>query len=751
VAKNLVIVESPSKARTIQKYLGSGYVVRSSVGHVRDLPKDEMGVDVDHDFAPHYVTIHGKGKVLKEIQSAAKTAERVYLATDPDREGEAIAWHIAQELKGRDNLYRVRFHEITKRAIQEGIDSPTRIDQDMVDAQQARRVLDRIVGYKLSPLLWEKVKRGLSAGRVQSVAVRLVAEREAQIQGFVPEEWWSVTAAFDGPPAFEAKLTRLDDRPVKLGEGDAARGVTAEVQGRPFTVAAVTRKERKRRPVPPFITSKLQQDAARKLGFTPKRTMSVAQQLYEGVELGAEGPVGLITYMRTDATRIGDEALTAAREYIAGAFGTEYLPERPVVYRSKQSAQGAHEAIRPTDVQRTPERLRAVLSRDQHRLYKLIWDRFVACQMAPARYDETVVDLKNGRATFRATGSVQTFPGFMAVYTEAREEKPEGAPDAAPDSAAAAEAPEGSLPVLKEGQRLDARGVTPRQHFTQPPPRYNEALLIKELEEREIGRPSTYATIISTIQDRKYVEKREARFHLTDLGSVVNDLLVAHFDKVVSAEFTARMEQELDEVEEGKKNWVASVRDFYEPFTKDLREAQETMRNIKREAIPTDIPCEKCGKTMVKRWGKHGRFLACSAYPECRNTKEFREEGGKIEVVGEEVTDTACPTCGKPMAVKTGRFGRFLACTGYPECKSTRPIPTGVRCPREGCGGELIEKQSRKGKVFYSCSNYPKCDFASWDQPVPEPCPECGGPYLVIKGGDRVCPVKGCGYKKKAA
>jgi DNA topoisomerase-1 len=748
MSKSLVIVESPSKARTIQKYLGSGYVVTSSVGHVRDLPKDEMGIDVEHDFAPRYVAIHGKGKVLKDIRAAAKTADKVFLATDPDREGEAIAWHIAEELKGRDNLFRVRFHEITKRAIQEGIDNPSRIDQDMVDAQQARRVLDRIVGYKLSPLLWEKVKRGLSAGRVQSVAVRLVVEREAEIRAFVPEEWWSVTARFAGPPAFEAKLAKLDGRPAKLKQGDEAQAVTAEVTGRPFTVASVTKRERKRRPVAPFITSKLQQDAARKLGFTPKRTMSVAQQLYEGVELGAEGPVGLITYMRTDSTRLADDALTAARDYIGTTFGAEYLPERPIHYRAKQSAQGAHEAIRPTDVARSPEQVRHVLSRDQYRLYKLIWARFVACQMVPARFDETVVDLASGRAVFRATGSVLTFPGFTAVYTEAKEEPVEGQPA---EGGAEAEAPEGSLPALEEGQQISATGIEPKQHFTQPPPRYNEALLIKELEEREIGRPSTYAAIISTIQDRKYVEKREARFHPTDLGEVVNDLLVAHFSHVVSPEFTARMEQELDEVEEGKKNWVASVRDFYDPFTKDLAQAQETMRNVKREAIPTDIPCEKCGKTMVIRWGRHGRFLACSAYPECRNTKEFREEGGKIEVVGEQVSDTPCPTCGKPMAIKNGRFGRFLACTGYPECKTTRPVSTGVPCPREGCGGELIEKQSRKGKQFFSCSNYPKCDFASWDRPVPEPCPECGSPYLVEKGGARACPNKGCGYKKKAA
>jgi len=736
MAKSLIIVESPSKARTIQKYLGSEFVVKSSVGHVKDLPKDALGIDLDADFAPTYVTIHGKGKVLQEIRSAAKTAKNVYLATDPDREGEAIAWHIASELGEREGLFRVRFNEITKRAILEGIDHPTRIDLDMVNAQQARRVLDRIVGYKLSPLLWEKVQRGLSAGRVQSVAVRLVAEREAEVKAFVPEEWWSVTAKFPGPPAFEARLTHLDGEQVKIGEGETAHTVTAEVTGQPFTVAKVTRRQRQRKPVAPFITSKLQQDAARKLGFTPKRTMSVAQQLYEGVELGSEGPVGLITYMRTDSTRVAEDALGAARDFITGRYGAEYLPEKAIHYRSKASAQDAHEAIRPTDVSRAPEAVQSVLSREQYKLYRLIWERFVACQMVPAKFDETVAEIKNGRATFRANGQVMTFPGFTAVYTEGRDEKAED---------------EGALPALAEGQTLEATGVEPKQHFTQPPPRYNEALLIKELEEREIGRPSTYATIISTIQERKYVDKREGRFHITDLGAVVNELLVAHFDHVVNAEFTARMERELDEVEEGKKPWVASVRDFYDPFTKDLDAAQKNMRNIKREAVPTDIVCDQCGKTMVIRWGKHGRFLACSAYPECRNTKEFREEGGRIEIVEGEVTDTPCPACGKPMAIKTGKFGRFLACSGYPECKTTRPVPTGVGCPREGCGGVLIEKQSRRGKVFFSCSNYPKCEYASWDRPVPEPCPSCGHPFLVAKGSGLACPNKGCGYKRKAA
>ncbi|MDH4228337.1 MAG: type I DNA topoisomerase [Nitrospirota bacterium] len=751
MAKSLLIVESPSKARTIQKYLGKDFVVKSSVGHVKDLPKDEIGIDVDGSFEPHYITIHGKKKVLDEIRSAARNAARVYLATDPDREGEAIAWHIAQEIQdagyAKDKLFRVRFNEITKKAILQGLEEPTRIDDDMVNAQQARRVLDRIVGYRLSPLLWDKVKRGLSAGRVQSVAVRLVAEREAEIRAFVPEESWSITARFAGPPPFEARFTRLDGKAVKLTEEGPARALVAELADHPYRVDAVTRKERKKKALAPFITSQLQQDASRRLGFAPKRTMSIAQQLYEGVEMGSEGPVGLITYMRTDSTRISPDAVEAARDFIRSSYGADYLPDKPNVYKSKSSAQDAHEAIRPTDVTLHPDQVAGALSRDQYRLYKLIWERFVACQMTPARYDDTAADLLCGRATFRATGSVLTFPGWRRAYGEtvADPEDEKVQPDET------AEEQEGVLPALEEGQKLTARELEPKQHFTQPPPRYSEASLIKELEERGIGRPSTYATIITTIQDRKYVEKRESRLHPTDLGVVVNDLLVAHFPKVLDPEFTAGMEAELDEVEHGKKNWQESVRDFYVPFNKDMETAQEEMRNIKREQVPTDIDCDQCGQKMVIRWGRHGRFLACSAYPECKNTQEFRESERGIEIVHDEVTSTPCPQCAKPMAIKNGRFGRFLACTGYPECKTTRPIPTGVKCPREGCGGDLVEKQSRKGKVFFSCGNYPKCDFASWDRPVAEPCPTCEHPFLVVKRGGLVCPVKGCGYTKKAA
>ncbi|MFQ5507748.1 MAG: type I DNA topoisomerase [Leptospirillia bacterium] len=738
MAKSLVIVESPSKAKTIQKYLGKDFIVKSSVGHVKDLPKDDIGIDVENDFAPAYVTIRGKGKVLTDIRKAAKGVNNVYIATDPDREGEAIAWHIAEELKGHDGLYRVRFNEITKKAILDGIADPSQIDTDMVNAQQARRVLDRIVGYKLSPLLWEKVKRGLSAGRVQSVAVRLISEREAEIKAFIPVESWSITADFAGPPEFEAKLTHVDGDKADLGNEASASAVMSRIEGEPFTVAKVSAKETKGKNRPPFITSTLQQDASSRIGFTPKRTMSVAQQLYEGVELGVEGPVGLITYMRTDSTRISDEAIAQTREFVGGQYGSEYLPSKAPVYATKKAAQDAHEAIRPTDVSRTPEQVMGALSKDQYRLYRLIWERFVASQMMPPRYDSTTVEITAGPATFQAKGKVMTFPGFTRVYEERTGSKA-GDTDAI-------------LPALAVDQVLTPRQVVPKQHFTQPPPRFNEASLIKMLEERGIGRPSTYATIISTIQDRKYAEKKDGRLHLTDLGGIVNDLLVEHFANIISAEFTASMERDLDAVEEGKKEWTDSVSEFYTPFIKDLESAKTHMRNIKREMVPTDIDCDKCNEKMVIRWGRHGRFLACSTYPDCKNTKEFVEDENGIRIVEDEVVDVPCPECNKPMAIRTGKFGRFLACTAYPDCKTTRPIPTGVPCPKDGCKGELVEKQSRKGKVFYSCSTYPKCDFASWDKPVNMPCPLCDSPYLVIKArGGIACPTKGCGHTQQAA
>ncbi|MBI3611369.1 MAG: type I DNA topoisomerase [Nitrospirae bacterium] len=761
--KSLIIVESPSKAKTINKYLGKQYSVMASVGHVKDLPKSKFGIDVEKGFRPQYTVIKGKTAVLNEIKQAAKGADRIYLAPDPDREGEAIAWHIAEELNGdSDKIYRVLFNEITERAIKKALEHPVKVDKNKVDAQQARRVLDRIVGYKISPLLWEKVRRGLSAGRVQSVAVRLVCEREKEREAFVSEEYWSVTAKLEGrnPPPFEARLIQVHGKEATLSTGEQSQALVDKLRSKPFTVKQIEKRDRQRNPLPPFITSRLQQDAARKLRFSPKRTMMLAQQLYEGIEIGPEGPVGLITYMRTDSTRVAQEALDEARSFIQDRFGPDYLPAQANVYKTKKGAQDAHEAIRPTSVLRAPESLKAHLTKDHYQLYKLIWDRFVASQMTPARLEMTRVDITAGDALFRATGQVVKFPGFTVLYTESQEDRhaEKKAPTAEASNPPKAEEEseedeERMLPPLSVGERLKLLGLDPKQHFTQPPPRYTEALLIKDLEEKGIGRPSTYHTILSTIVDRKYVEKVEGRLKPTDLGRVVNELLVEHFPDVLNVQFTARMETELDEIEEGEKPWVETVREFYEPFTKRLTKAQKEMRDVKREEIPTDIVCEKCGRNMVIKWGRHGRFLACPGYPDCKNTKEFVEENGKVRVVDNvEESKEICPKCGNPLVIKRGRFGRFLACSTYPQCDFTKAIGTGVKCPQSGCGGDLVEKRTRRGKTFFACSNYPKCTYALWNRPISTPCPECKAPFLVEKFDKRsgpkiVCLNKECGYE----
>ncbi len=760
--KSLIIVESPSKARTITKYLGRDYSVLASIGHVKDLPKSQFGIDVKKGFRPQYTVIKGKKKVLDEIKKAAKKASRIYLAPDPDREGEAIAWHIAEELNGdSEKVYRVLFNEITEAAIREALRRPGKVDRNKVDAQQARRILDRMVGYKISPLLWEKVRRGLSAGRVQSVAVRLVCEREEERERFVSEEYWSITARLEGknPPPFEARLLKVRNKEVKLTAGEPSRALVEQLKVRPFTVAQIEKKDRQRKPMGPFITSRLQQEAARKLRFSPKRTMMLAQQLYEGVEIGAEGPVGLITYMRTDSTRVADQAIREARDFIRGRFGSDYLPGQPNVYKSRKEAQDAHEAIRPTQAGRAPETLRKFLTKDHFLLYKLIWDRFLASQMTPARLETTRVDITAGDALFRATGQVVKFPGFTVLYTESADERPaekkgEGAPAvAAGKLEGAEEGEERILPPLQVGERLRLHGLDPKQHFTQPPPRFTEALLIKELEEKGIGRPSTYHAILSTILERKYVLKEEGRIKPTDLGKVVNELLVQHFPDVLNVEFTARMERELDEIEEGEKPWVETVREFYEPFNKRLAKAQKEMRDVKREEIPTEIVCEKCSRHLVIKWGRNGRFLACPGYPDCKNTKEFVEEEGQILIVAkEEATQEKCPSCGNPLVIKRGRFGRFLACSTYPKCDFTKAIGTGVKCPQPDCGGDLVEKRTRHGKIFFACSQYPKCTYALWNRPIPKPCPECRAPFLVEKldkrYGARIrCINKDCGFE----
>jgi len=750
----LVVVESPAKAKTIQKYLGNKVEVLASVGHIKDLPKSKIGVDIEHDFTPEYVVIRGKGKIITDLKKAARNADVVYLAPDPDREGEAIAWHLAEEIRDANpNIKRVLFNEITKRGVTEAIANPTELDKNKFDAQQTRRVLDRLVGYQISPILWNKVKRGLSAGRVQSVAVRIIVEREAEIAAFKAEEYWTVEAAVEAslPPKFILRLHKVDgQKPERLGAEDARR-IAQVLRQVPLKVGNVERKERRKMPLAPFITSKLQQEAARKLRFTAKRTMGVAQRLYEGVELGAEGAIGLITYMRTDSVRTSPDALTDVRTYINQRYGKEALPDEPVIYKSKKSnVQDAHEAIRPTTLKYDPETVKKLLLveaqkhpdkardlQDQIKLYQLIWNRFVASQMRPALYDQTTafVEVKDAGHTYdlRATGQVLRSAGFTAVYTEAQDED---APEASPEADGEGE----KLPSLTVGEPLKVHDAQADQHFTQPPPRFTEASLVKELEEKGIGRPSTYATILSTIQDRGYIEKREGRFYPTLLGTRVNELLVQSFARVLNVDFTAKMESDLDGIEEGAENMQDLLGRFYQPFKTDLEKAVIEMKDWKRVEIPTEFNCEKCGQNMVVKWGRNGEFLACSGYPECKNTKEFiRNKEGQIEIKPEPTTDEVCNVCQAPMMHRRGRFGEFWACSRYPECKTTRPVSLGITCPKPGCGGFLTEKRSRRGSSFFGCSNYSttKCDFVSWDRPIREACPECAAPFLLKKQNRR--------------
>lgn len=755
--KSLVVVESPAKAKTINKFLGRNYIVRSSVGHIRDLPAKKLAVDVENGFTPEYITIRGKAKVIKEIQAEAKKTDAIYLAADPDREGEAICWHIAETLKNvKKPIYRVTYNEITESAIRAAMEEPSQIDQRLVDSQQARRVLDRLVGYQISPILWRSVKPGLSAGRVQSVAVRLICEREAEIEAFVPQEYWTITANLLGknPPAFDAKLLQIGSEKGSIStygfpiDEARAKTIIEDAKTKPFIVKDIRKRERKRRPVPPFITSTLQQEAARKLRFTAKRTMSVAQQLYEGLSVGAAGAVGLITYMRTDSTRIADEALTEARGYIKKTFGTDYLPRNAIRYRSKGGAQDAHEAIRPTSVERTPQALEAYLSPEQHRLYDLIWKRFVASQMNPAVLDVTTIDISAEQYLFRATGSILKFDGFIRLYLEGRD-----------NSYIAANSDNETdviLPAVEIGERLDLRKLTPKQHHTQPPPRYTEATLVKALEEKGIGRPSTYAAIISTIQGREYVVKEERRFQPTDIGKLVNQLLIKGFPDILDTQFTAKMEDQLDDIAEGKSDWVGVLSAFYEPFTHTLAAAPDVMYKARKEMEEeSDEVCEKCNGKMIIKWGRYGRFLGCSNYPECRNIKSLTEDDAPSPV--EEPTDETCDKCGSPMVIKTSRAGgKFLACTGYPKCKNAKPINIGVDCPETGCGGYIGERRSKRGRVFYGCSNYPKCNFVSWDKPVNKDCPECQAPFLIEKttkkkGHYLACNNSACDYTEPSA
>ena len=762
-AKNLVIVESPAKAKTLEKYLGRDYQVKASVGHVVDLPKSKLGVDVKKNFAPDFIPILAKKKVIDDLKKAAKGKENIYLASDPDREGEAIAWHIAdQVVKNHKRVHRVLFNEITKKAVQEAIAHPQELDRDKFDAQVARRVLDRLVGYKISPILWTKVRRGLSAGRVQSVAVRVVCEREKEVRAFEPVEYWSLTASLEGrlPPSFKAKLAqwkgqKVDNKKFRLENETGVQQIVKSLENAPWAIGEVEKKERRRYPTPPFVTSKLQQEASRKLGFQPKRTMQLAQHLYEGVELGSEGSVGLITYMRTDSIRISADALSAVREHIQSQYGKNYLPDKPNVFRSKKSAQDAHEAIRPTSLEYSPERVRRYLRRDMFQLYSLIWDRFVASQMVPAVYDQTAFEIPVKEALFRATGQQVKFDGFMKLYTEGRDERAAQA-NGDDEEEDESQEQEGVLPNLQKGDALKLLAMEPRQHFTQPPPRFTQASLIKELDEKGIGRPSTYAAIISNILDREYVAQNESRQLVpTDLGFLVTDLLVESFPDILNVEFTAGMEDQLDKIEEGKEKWTKTMKRFYTPFERDLKKAAKEMRDVKRQEVPTDIDCEKCGNKMVIKWGRNGEFLACPQYPECKSTKNFRRsETGEIEIAVEEVVDEACEKCGRPMLLRFGKFGKFLGCSGYPECKNIqplqKPVDLGIKCP-ECKEGDIKERKSRWGKMFYGCDKYPECKFASWDKPLPTPCPDCDSPILVEKifkrtGRTHRCYKKECGY-----
>ncbi len=742
MAKSLLIVESPTKAKTIERYVGKDFFVKASVGHVKDLPKSKMGVDVENGFNVELVVIRGKKKVLNELRSAAEKASRVLLAPDPDREGEAIAWHIADEIRAvNKNISRVVFNEITKHAVQDALKNPRELNQQLYDAQQARRVLDRLVGYEISPLLWDKVRRGLSAGRVQSVALRLVVEREQEIEAFEPQEYWTIeeqlrNSTGDQTP-FSATLSKIDGKKAKIESGERAEEVKKAIEAARHEVLGVEKKTRSRRAFPPYTTSSLQQAAASQLRFTAKKTMRVAQQLYEGVEVSEEGSVGLITYMRTDSTRLSEDAVAEVREHIEKVHGKKYLPEKPLVYKAKKGAQDAHEAIRPTTIEFSPAKIKASLTPEQFKLYDMIWRRFVACQMAPAKFQVTSIEIAAGDDyLLRASGSVCVFDGFTAV-TRSDKEADEGV----------------TFPSLSKGDVLVVDSIDAGQHFTQPPPRFSDGTLIKEMEERGIGRPSTYASILDTILSKRYVEKDKGRLHPKELGCLVTELLIKSFPEILNVDFTAMMESKLDEVEEGKQDWVSLMKEFYGPFVKTLEKARREMRDVKREEVVTEHTCEKCGKTMVVKWGRNGYFLACSGYPECKNTKEIKSRNGsQVEIAPVEDTGEVCEKCGKPMIIKRGRFGRFLACSGYPECKNAKAISTGVACPQ--CKqGQLVERRSKKGRIFYACNRYPECKYSVFSRPLAESCPQCGFGILVYKETKRdgeiiACAEKACEYKR---
>lgn len=742
MGKSLVIVESPAKAKTINKYLGKDFHVMASMGHVRDLPTNKLGVDLEKAFEPHYIVMPSKRKVISELRSAAKSAEAVYLAPDPDREGEAICWHLREAVipEGKP-VYRVMFNEITKRAVQDSISNPGILNMNRVDAQQARRILDRLVGYLISPVLWKKVKRGISAGRVQSVALRMIVNREYDILAFNKEEFWTFKAKLEGSekPAFRAKLIQWQEKTLRQGNKEAPLAITNEKDARAietalkqsqFVISAIKRKARRQSPPPPFTTSKLQQEASRALGFTVKKTMMIAQKLYEGIEVNGE-TTGLITYMRTDSTRVSEEAIAEVRDFIGQTYKPEYLPKSARVAKQKGNVQDGHEAIRPTRAQLTPASLEPALSKDEFRLYSLIWKRFVASQMNPKLMDETVMHITAAEGLLEAKGLVTTFPGFTLLYQS--------------QQAASDDGDDKDLPNLKEGETLKLHELDTEQNFTKPPSRYTEASLVKALEENGIGRPSTYAAIIATIQNRDYVEKRENRFHPSELGMVVTDLLTQSFPDLMDLKYTAKMENELDNVEAGNRTWVDLMNRFYDGFALALREAEDKMPNMKRDGLPTDLKCKECSSQLVIKTGKYGQFLSCSNYPECTYALKIRDldpADTELKILkgmatkereANQTLEEPCPDCGGALVRRNGKYGEFTACSNYPKCRYIHRELVGVTCPKDGCKGDIQVRKSRKGRVFYGCTNYPKCDFVSWDKPTGEKCNNCGAVTLYEK------------------
>ena len=721
MAKRLVIVESPAKARTVHKYLGPDFMVKASLGHIRDLPKKELGVDIEHEFKPVYEIIPEKKETVTELQKSATECESVLLAADPDREGEAICWHLKALLENfNKNIKRVLFHEITKGAIRDAFSHIGELDQGKIEAQQARRLLDRLVGYLISPLLWKKIGRGLSAGRVQSIAMRLICEREKEIRDFIPEEYWTIVAELEAsqPPSFKANLVKIDDKKTKVKDGKSADKIVSELRKTPFILENVDVKEKKRNPAPPYITSTLQQDGFRLYRYPVRRTMMIAQKLYEGMEIGEQGLVGLITYIRTDSVRVSDEAVSGARKFIQDNYSKEYIPGKPRVYKNKRKAQDAHEAIRPTTFSLPPEAVQPYLKKDEYNLYRIIWNRFIASQMSSAQVEETVFDIRSGKYQFQAKGEVIKFDGFLALTAKEKKE-------------------EEILPKVEAGEELKLIDLESKQNFTQAPPRFTEGSLVKELEARGVGRPSTYAPIISTLQNRVYVVKEKGKFIPTDLGLFVTDFMLENFSDLMEYEFTVRLEEELDRISEGELSWVDYLKSYYSLLDKDIKEAMK-VQGVKATGIPLEDACPECGRKLVIKEGRYGRFKACSGYPEC----EYRESLVKKEVKPLEET---CPECGNQLVMRKGRYGIFVACSNYPECKYVKKEKkdTGIPCPKR-CGGTIVRRKTRKGKIFFGCSKYPECDFATWDEPIHQPCPQCGREFVLRKNLIRGTPFLHC-------